>query len=209
MSENPMIRLDEKGLVPTIAQDANTGEVLMLAYMNPSSLERTLESGDVWFYSRSRGNLWKKGETSGNHLHVQSVTLDCDRDAILLKVIPDGPACHTKNTTCFFTPVEEPPQFEQSLSGPNILEELFCIIQERKKDMPEENYTTKLFQDGVDRICQKVIEEAGETAIAGVQGNNTQLAKEAADLIYHLFVLLSALDAEPEDIWTQLRERRR
>ena len=203
-----MIKLDDKGLVPAIAQDATTGDVLMLGYMSPGSLKRTLEGGDVWFYSRSREDLWHKGEISGNYLHVKSAALDCDGDAILLKVDPDGPACHTGNATCFFTSLDEPPDFTSSDAGSGILDELFAVVQDRKNEMPEGSYTADLLREGADRISQKVIEEAGETAIAGVKGDKEQLAREAADLLYHLLVLLSASGATPEEVWAQLRERR-
>ena len=203
-----MIKLDDKGLVPAIAQDANTGEVIMLGYVSPGSLKRTLEGGDVWFYSRSRSDLWHKGETSGNYMHLVSAHLDCDGDAILLKVEPDGPICHTGNATCFFTPLEDLPEFASTDSGPGILEELFAVIQERKRDMPEGSYTAELFMKGSERISQKVIEEAGETALAGAKGDREHLVREAADLLYHVLVLLSATGATPEDVWAQLRERR-
>ena len=203
-----MIKLDDKGLVPAIAQDANTGEVIMLGYVSPGSLKRTLEGGDVWFYSRSRSDLWHKGEVSGNSLRLKSASVDCDGDAILLKVEPDGPICHTGNATCFFTPLEDLPEFASTDSGPGILEELFAVIQERKRDMPEGSYTAELFMKGSERISQKVIEEAGETALAGAKGDREHLVREAADLLYHVLVLLSATGATPEDVWAQLRERR-
>ena len=203
------INLDDKGLVPAIAQDANTGDVLMLGYMSPGSVKRTLEGGDVWFYSRSRADLWHKGEISGNYLHLKSASIDCDGDAVLLKVDPDGPACHTSNRTCFFTALDEVPEFESRDFGPGILEELFALVQDRKREMPEGSYTTELFRAGVDRISQKVIEEAGETAIAGVKEDGSRLAEEVADLLYHTLVLISAAGAKPEDIWAKLRERRK
>ena len=204
-----MIQLDDKGLVPAIAQDAKTGEVLMLGYMNPSSLKRTLEGGDVWFYSRSRSDLWHKGEVSGNYMHLKSASVDCDGDAILLQVEPDGPACHTRNATCFFTSVDQLPEFARSERGPGIVEELFAVIQDRKRDLPEDSYTARLFREGTDRISQKVVEEAGETAIAGVKGETGQVVSEAADLLYHTLVLLSASGATAEDLWEQLRQRRK
>ena len=204
-----MIRLDEKGLVPAIAQDANTGEVLTLGYVSAGSLRRTLEGGDVWFYSRSRSELWHKGEVSGNYLHVRSVSVDCDGDALLLKVDPDGPACHTGNTTCFFTPVDELPDFQPADSGPGVLEELFAVIQDRKTADPEESYTARLLAAGADRISKKVVEEAGEAAIEGVKGDKVRLAEEAADLVYHTLVLLAAVGGKPEDVWEQLRLRRK
>jgi len=203
-----MIQLDERGLVPAIVQHALTGQVLMLGWVNPASLTRTLESGDVWFYSRSRDELWHKGETSGNYMRFKSASVDCDGDAILLQVEPDGPACHTGQATCFFTPLEEFPEFGRSKKGSGIIEELFAVIQERKQDMPEDSYTARLFREGTARISQKVVEEAGETAIAGATGAREQLVEEAADLLYHTLVLLSASDARPEEVWEELRKRR-
>ena len=204
-----MIQLDEKGLVPAIAQNAATGEVIMLGYMSPGSLKRTLEGGDVWFYSRSRSDLWHKGEVSGNYMRVKSAAIDCDGDTVLLQVDPDGPICHTGNQTCFFTSVDELPDFEHSDKGPGIIEELFAVIQDRKREMPKGSYTAQLFKEGADRIAQKVIEEAGETAIAAVKSDKDQLVREVADLMYHTLVLLAASGAAPEDVWAQLRERRK
>lgn len=208
-TEGPRVRLDEKGLVPAIAQNATTGEVIMLGYMSPGALKRTLEGGDVWFYSRSRADLWHKGEVSGNYMHVKSASLDCDGDVILLKVEPDGPICHTGKPTCFFTPISELPEFVHPDRGPGVLEELFALVQDRKRQMPEGSYTTRLFREGVDRIAQKVIEEAGEAAIAGVKGDGQQLVRELADLLYHSLVLLSAAGVKPEDVWQELRQRRK
>jgi phosphoribosyl-ATP pyrophosphohydrolase/phosphoribosyl-AMP cyclohydrolase len=202
------IQLDERGLAPAICQDANTGEVLMLAYVNPGALKRTLEGGEVWFYSRSRADLWHKGEVSGNYMRLKSATMDCDGDAIVLKVEPDGPICHTGNPTCFFTPFDQLPDFDHADKGPGVLEELFSVIQDRKQDMPDDSYTAKLFKDGVERIAQKVIEEAGEVAIAGVTGDRDHVVRETSDLLYHSLVLLSALGATPEDVWRELRDRR-
>jgi len=204
-----MIRLDEKGLVPAIAQNANTGEVLTLGYVSAESLKRTFDSGQVWFYSRSRSELWHKGEVSGNYMHVQSISVDCDNDTLLLKVDPDGPACHTGNTTCFSTHIDEIPNFQRSDKGEGVLEELFAIIQDRKTTDPDDSYTALLMKAGVDRISQKVIEEAGEAAIEGVKGDKTRFAEETADLIYHILVLLAAMGGKPEDVWKQLRLRRK
>ncbi|MYC05860.1 MAG: bifunctional phosphoribosyl-AMP cyclohydrolase/phosphoribosyl-ATP diphosphatase HisIE [Chloroflexi bacterium] len=203
----PLVKLDGRGLVPAIAQNVNTGEVLMLGYMNPGSLKRTLEGGEVWFFSRSRSDLWHKGEVSGNYMHVKSATIDCDGDALLLQVEPDGPICHTGVPSCFFTPIDEFPEFYRDETGPGVLEDLFALIQDRKHEMPEGSYTTSLFSGGADRIAQKVIEEAGETAIAGVKGEADHLAEEMADMFYHALVLLSASGARPEDVWEALRER--
>ena len=205
----PVVALDDRGLAPAIVQHAETGDVLMLAYVSPASLARTLEGGTVWFYSRSRSELWHKGETSGAYLRLRSASVDCDGDAILLKVVPDGPACHTGNETCFFTPLEGEPDYSPSDSGSGILDELFSVIQERKRDMPEGSYTAELLREGADRVSQKVIEEAGETAIAGVKGDAEHLAEEAADLLYHTLVLLAATGTTAEQVWASLRKRRR
>ena len=203
------IKLDDKGLVPAVAQNAETKEVIMLGYMSVGAVKRTLEGGDVWFYSRSRADLWHKGEISGNHMHVKSASIDCDGDVILLLVDPDGPICHTGNLTCFFTPLVQVPKCESVDEGPGILDELFSVIQDRKRDMPQGSYTTELLEGGVDRIGQKVIEEAGESVIAGGKMDKDALAREAADLLYHLLVMLSANGGKPEDIYTHLRDRRR
>ena len=204
-----MIQLDEKGLVSAIVQDDATGRVLMLGYMNPESLERTLSGENVWFYSRSRSELWLKGDTSGNFLKVKSLHLDCDGDAILVKADPIGPTCHTGEESCFFTPLTQMTEVATRDRGPGITDELFALIQSRKDEMPEGSYTTALFEQGASRIAQKVIEEAGETAIAGVTGNREALASEAADMIYHTLVLMAAEGVTPEDVWAKLRERRR
>lgn len=203
------VKLNEQGLVPAIAQDINTGQVLMMGYMNPGSLKRTVEGIQVWFYSRSREDLWHKGEVSGNYLNLREAWLDCDGDTILLKVEPDGPACHTGNTSCFFTAMEGlPDEYEVTESGPGILDELFGVIRDRQREQPEDSYTAKLLQEGAGRIAQKVIEEAGETAIAAVQGDNEDLPKEVADLLYHSMVLLAAAGVPPKAVWEELKNRR-
>jgi phosphoribosyl-AMP cyclohydrolase / phosphoribosyl-ATP pyrophosphohydrolase len=204
------IKLNEKGLVPAIAQDANTGQVLMLGYMNPGSLKRTVEGGQVWFYSRSQEDLWHKGEVSGNYLNLREAWVDCDADTILLKVQPDGPTCHTGETSCFFTQMEElPEEYQITESGSGILDELFAVIRDRQREQPEGSYTTKLLQEGVARIAQKVIEEAGETAIAAVKGDPESLSAEVADLMYHSLVLLAASGVKPSAVWEELRKRRK
>ena len=204
------LKLNEQGLVPAIAQDINTGQVLMLGYMNAGSLKRTLEGTQVWFYSRSREDLWHKGEVSGNYLNLREAYVDCDADTLLLKVEPDGPTCHTGKTSCFFTPLEEMPEsFQHTDAGSGILEELFALVQDRKREMPEGSYTADLFQAGTGRIAQKVIEEAGESAIAAAQDDTENLPGEVADLLYHVLVLLAATGTTPEQVWRELRERRR
>ena len=204
----PSVLLDDKGLAPAICQNIETGEVLMLGYVSPGALKRTLEGGEVWFYSRSRSDLWHKGEVSGNYMRIRSASVDCDGDVILLRVVPDGPICHTGEPTCFFTPLEDMPDFEAPEKGPGILEELFSVIQDRKEAMPEGSYTTRLFEEGADRIAQKVVEEAGEVAIAGVKGEREQTAAELADLLYHSLALMAAVGVRPEEVWSELRQRR-
>ncbi|MBI2873005.1 MAG: bifunctional phosphoribosyl-AMP cyclohydrolase/phosphoribosyl-ATP diphosphatase HisIE [Chloroflexi bacterium] len=203
------VKLDPSGLVPAVCQDAKTGHVLTLAYMDADALRRTLEEREVWFYSRSRQELWHKGETSGNVLRLKAVSVDCDGDALLLQVEPAGPACHTGNQTCFFTPLEQEPGYERAEAGPGILQELFAVIQSRKREMPTGSYTTRLFQEGRSRIAQKVIEEAGETALAAAQGDIAHLPAELADLLYHALVLLADAGLNPEEVWAELRKRRK
>ena len=203
------VKLNEQGLLPAIAQDANTGQVLMLGYMNPGSLKRTVEGTQVWFYSRSREDLWHKGEMSGNYLNLKEAWLDCDNDTILLKVDPDGPTCHTGETSCFFNLLEGlPEEYEATETGPAILSEIYAVIQDRQREMPQGSYTTKLLEDGVARIAQKVIEEAGETAIAGAINDTEGLPGEVADLLYHTLVLMAATGVKPQQVWDVLRERR-
>ncbi|MFQ5860311.1 MAG: bifunctional phosphoribosyl-AMP cyclohydrolase/phosphoribosyl-ATP diphosphatase HisIE [Dehalococcoidia bacterium] len=204
------MKLDEQGLIPAIAQDAETGQVLMLGYVSPSSLKRTLEGGEVWFYSRSRQELWHKGEVSGNFLRLREALVDCDGDALLLKVEPTGPACHTGERSCFFTPLKEMPQeFQRAEQGPGILGELFVVIQERQREMPQGSYTADLLRQGMPAIAQKVIEEAGEVTIAALQGDREHLPSEMADLVYHSLVLMAAAGVSPEQVWEELRQRRR
>lgn len=204
------IKLNEQGLVPAIAQDANTGQVLMLGYMNPGSLKRTFEGNQVWFYSRSREDLWHKGEVSGNYLNLKEAYVDCDTDTILLRVDPDGPTCHTGEVSCFFTKLEgQPDSYQRAELGSGVLDELFGVIQQRKRDLPEGSYTTKLFNEGVGRIAQKVVEEAGESAIAASQGRTEELPGEIADLLYHALVLLAASDVSPRQVWEELGKRRK
>ena len=204
------VKLSEQGLLPAIAQDATNGEVLRMGYMNQGSLKRTVEGVQVWFYSRSREDLWHKGEVSGNYLNLKEAYLDCDADTILLKVDPDGPACHTGEVSCFFNKLEGlPDEYEQTDSGPSVLGELFALIKDRQQEMPEGSYTTSLFQEGVARIAQKVIEEAGETAIAAATNDTENLPGEVADLLYHTLVLLAATGVQPEAVYERLRERRK
>lgn len=207
-AENARIKLDAQGLVAAICQDESTGETLMVAYMNPEALARTLESGDMHFYSRSRQALWRKGETSGAFLRVVSAQADCDGDALLFKVRPEGPACHTGARSCFFTPLPESPEFERAESGSGVLSELFQVIRQRQAERPPGSYTTSLFESGTTRIAQKVAEEGAEAALAAATKDAANLPGEVADLFYHALVLLADAGLSPEDVWAELRKRR-
>ncbi len=205
------IQLNDRGLVPAIAQDANSGKVLMVAHMDQEALKRTLETGQAWFFSRSRNELWHKGESSGSYLNVVEVRPDCDGDVILLRVEPTGPACHTGNETCFYQEFDgsdwtvdpSPITIGVALAG------LDTVIAERKREMPESSYTADLFRQGRERIAQKVIEEAGETALAASAGASERTTTEAADLLYHLAVLLADSGIGFEDVAAELIQRRR
>ncbi len=205
-----MLKFDDKGLVPVVVQDASTGQVLTLAYMNDEALKRTLAGPDVWFYSRSRGTLWHKGETSGNFLRRREVIADCDSDAVLVKVEPTGPACHTGKTTCFHTPLGDthPPVSPPSSHGVGAIAELAEVIADRRANPTPGSYTSKLFADGTTRIAQKVVEEAGETALAAVT-DKSSLASEVADLLYHTIVLLESAGVPVDDVWQELGRRRK
>ena len=202
------ILLDGQGLVPAICQDATTGQVLMMAYMNPESVKRTLAGGDVVFYSRSREELWHKGATSGSYLHVVDAQADCDGDVLLLRVRADGPACHTGQASCFLTPLTQEPAYLHDALGPGILQELFQVIRQRQQERPSGSYTTGLFQAGTSRIAQKVAEEASEVAIAAATHDIANLPGEVADLLYHTLVLLADAGVMPEAVWAELRKRR-
>jgi phosphoribosyl-ATP pyrophosphohydrolase/phosphoribosyl-AMP cyclohydrolase len=192
---------DSRGLIPAVVQDANTRRVLMVAYMNRESLEKTKKEGQVHFWSRSRGELWHKGATSGNTMNVVRMVADCDRDCLLLEVQPAGPACHTGATSCFEAP-DRP-------SLADVLGELKAVIRERKKKRPEGSYTAKLFDGGIDRITKKLGEEAVEVVIAGKNQDREELARESADLLYHLLVLWEQCDLAPEAVAAELQSRRR
>lgn len=185
MIEN--LQFDEKGLITTVVQDAQTKEVLTVAYMNKESLKRTLTTGETWFYSRSRQELWHKGETSGNTQKVIAIRADCDQDALIVEVLPVGPACHNGTTSCFTEILKEKSANVGSL---DIITELRSVIQNREKEMPEGAYTTYLFNEGIDKICKKIGEEATEVVIASKNRDVEELKWETADLIYHLLVLL-------------------
>ncbi len=187
------------GLVPAIIQDSETRRVLMLGYMNEESLAKTQESGLVTFFSRSRQTLWTKGETSGNYLHVVDIKSDCDHDTLLISARPDGPTCHTGTDTCWGEKNEANPLL--------FMTELQDFIEKRHEEMPEGSYTTSLFKDGINRMAQKVGEEALETVIEATNGTNERIVYEGADMLYHLIVLLTSKGLRIEDLATELRQR--
>ena len=197
------VKFDDCGLVPAIVQDVHTREVLTLAYMNRQSLARTIETGQTWFWSRSRNELWHKGETSGNTQDVVSLASDCDDDAIVVLVNPAGPACHTGARSCFAVEREG----EEHTGG--LLDELYALIQQRQRERPEGSYTTYLFDKGLDKILKKVGEESAETIIAAKNDDAKQLVAETADLLYHLLVMLVARNINLDDVRDELAQRRK
>ncbi|WP_410513048.1 bifunctional phosphoribosyl-AMP cyclohydrolase/phosphoribosyl-ATP diphosphatase HisIE [Paenibacillus sp. BR2-3] len=208
------IRWNEGGLLPAIVQDAASKEVLMMAYMNPESLRLSLESGQTWFWSRSRNELWHKGGTSGNTQAITSIHYDCDSDTLLVKVNPEGPACHTGATSCFFREIPlEGKQAEEAGAKAAygerfaVLGELERVIAEREAERPEGAYTTYLFDKGVDKILKKVGEEASETIIAAKNKDNAELRLEISDLMYHLLVLLQERKLPLDEIMAELSAR--
>lgn len=186
------------GLIPTVIQDVNTNKVLMLGYMNEESLKITEEIGKVTFFSRSKNRLWTKGEESGNFLNVVSITPDCDNDTLLIKVHPNGPVCHTGADTCWN---------EENKTDISFLAYLQDFITKRHTEMPEGSYTTSLFQKGINRMAQKVGEEAVETVIEAVNGTDEGFLYEASDMIYHLIVLLTSKGYSLSDIAKELEKR--
>ena len=199
------VKFDRDGLVPAVVQDVASGEVLMVAYMNRESLVKTLETGQTHFWSRSRQQLWRKGETSGNTQAVKSIALDCDGDTLLVRAEQTGVACHTGNRSCFFRELN---QSSEPIAGfAQVTGELARVIHDRKEKMPEGSYTTKLFSSGVDRILKKVGEEAGEVIIAAKNHNKGEIAWEVSDLFYHLLVLLEQEGVSLEDVAKELQGR--
>lgn len=186
------------GLIPAIVQDNETNKVLMLGFMNEEAYKKTKESGKVTFFSRTRNCLWVKGETSGNFLQVASIMIDCDNDTLLIKANPAGPVCHTGADTCFG---------EKNTEDIMFLKYLQNFIERRRQEMPEGSYTTSLFQKGVNRMAQKVGEEAVETVIEATNGTEDGFIYEASDLIYHLIVLLTSKGLRLEDLARELKKR--
>lgn len=188
-----------KGLVPAIIQDYRTKNVLMLGFMNKEAYDKTIATDKVTFYSRSRDCLWTKGETSGNFLKVVSIHNDCDNDTLLIKVLPEGPVCHTGTDTCWGE--------ENKINPLSFLTELQDFIEKRHEEMPEGSYTTSLFKDGINRMAQKVGEEALEAVIEAVNGTDDRLVYEISDMFYHLIVLLISKGLRIEDIAEELQKR--
>lgn len=196
------LKFDEKGLIPAVVVDSITKKVLTVAYMNRESIEITIEKGLTCFYSRSRNELWLKGETSGNYQHVVSITADCDNDALVVVVEKDGPACHTGTDSCFTKPVYQSEELHEfSLEG------LYELLVGRKNDKPEGSYTTYLFEKGIDKILKKVGEECTEVIIGGKAGDKAETVYEIADLAYHVMVLMVEMGISVEDIHRELASR--
>ena len=196
------LKFDEKGLIPAIVQDHYTKEVLTLAYMNKESLAITIDERRTCFWSRSRQELWRKGDTSGNVQHVVSITADCDGDALVVEVVKDGPACHTGSESCFFNEIylsEELKQFSY--------EGLYHLIEGRKTDPKEGSYTTYLFNKGLEKILKKVGEESTEVIIAGCKRDKEETVYEISDLAYHVMVLMIELGISIEDVTRELEKR--
>ncbi len=195
------LKFDDRGLIPAIVQDASTREVLTLAYMSRESLARTIETRETWFWSRSRNELWHKGETSGNTQQVVDLVADCDGDAIVVLVTPAGPACHTGARSCFDLKQDE------DLAG--VLTQLYALVESRERERPDGSYTTYLFDQGIDKILKKIGEESAETIIAAKNEETKPLVSEVSDLIYHLLVLLVARGVSLDQISEELVLRRK
>ena len=196
------LKFDERGLIPAVVVDSITREVLTVAYMNKESLKISMEKGLTCFYSRSRNELWLKGETSGNYQHIVSITADCDKDALTVVVEKDGPACHTGTNSCFTNPVYQSDELHQFT-----LEGLYGLLLERKAKMPEGSYTTYLFEKGIDKILKRVGEECTEVIIAGKADDKRETVYEIADLAYHVMVLMCEMGISVEDVHRELASR--
>ncbi|MGN0492258.1 MAG: bifunctional phosphoribosyl-AMP cyclohydrolase/phosphoribosyl-ATP diphosphatase HisIE [Acutalibacteraceae bacterium] len=196
------LKFDENGLIPAVVVDAHSKKVLTVAYMNKESLKISMEKELTCFYSRSRKELWLKGETSGNYQHIVSITADCDKDALTVVVEKEGPACHTGTDSCFTNPVfKSENRAEFSMDG------LYELLEGRKKEMPEGSYTTYLFQKGIDKILKKVGEESTEVIIAGKAGDKKETIYEIADLAYHVMVMMVEMGISVDDVRKELASR--
>lgn len=201
------LKWDDQGLIPAIVQDAVSKEVLMLAYMNEESLERSIESGETWFWSRSRQELWHKGATSGHTQHIREIRYDCDKDTLLVLVEPQGAACHTGQYSCFYRRLDAPVEPVAKADRYAILNELEAVIASREAERPEGAYTTYLFDKGVDKILKKIGEEAGEVIIAAKNRDHDELSWEASDLLFHLLVLLREQKLPLDRVLSELEAR--
>ena len=201
MFDTDKLKYDSRGLIPAIVTDAESGKVLMLAYMNRESLEISLREGYTCFWSRSRGELWRKGETSGNRQRIVSVTADCDADTLLVSVVKSGPACHTGAESCFFNGICDSGERPFSVDG------LYELLLGRKSERPEGSYTTYLFEKGRDKILKKVGEECTEVIIAGKADDMAEAVYELADLAYHALVLMADMGITPGDVRAELAKR--
>ena len=213
------VKFSEQGLIPAVVQDARTLELLTLAYMNEESLRRTIQTRETWFWSRSRKELWHKGEKSGHTQRVVELKLDCDQDAIVVLVEPAGPACHTGKQTCFHNALEyegqnsPPRQSTQTAGGApvadlgGLLNQLYVLIQSRRRERPKDSYTTYLFDEGLDKILKKLGEESAETIIAAKNEDHKGLIAEVSDLVYHLLVLLVERGVSLDEIRLELAQR--
>ena len=201
------LSFSKDGLLPVVVQHHRSGEVLMVGFANREAVQKTLETGHGWFFSRSRQRLWEKGETSGHYLDLKGLRVDCDADALIYLCEPHGPTCHTGERSCFFQTLDEIPAGETSGEAAAIL---FTTIEQRKQQAePGSSYVARLFSEGVDRIAKKVGEEATEVVIAAKNADRAELAHEIADLWFHTFILLAQQGMTPEDVWDELRGRRR
>ncbi|MGM8212524.1 bifunctional phosphoribosyl-AMP cyclohydrolase/phosphoribosyl-ATP diphosphatase HisIE [Virgibacillus sp. W0430] len=198
----PDLTFDGNGLIPAVVQDDVTGKVLMLAYMNKEAIQKTIETKETWFYSRSRNELWNKGATSGNKQYVKSLAADCDKDSLLITVSPAGPACHTGKTSCFFNAV-----YNAKESSRDVIHDIIGIIQERKEEPVADSYTNYLFREGIDKVLKKVGEEASEVIIGAKNNDKEEVKWEIADLIYHTLVLMNIMDVSLSDIKDVLYKR--
>ena len=201
------LHFGESGLLPVVVQHHLSGQVLMVGFANREAVERTLETRHAWFFSRSRQRLWEKGETSGNYLDLRGLRLDCDADALIYLCEPHGPTCHTGQPSCFFETLDEVPAGETNGEAASVLWQTIRARQQQAD--PSSSYVARLLAEGVDRIGKKIGEEATEVVIAAKNGDRAELAHEVADLWFHTFVLLAQQGMTPEDVWAELRGRRR
>jgi phosphoribosyl-AMP cyclohydrolase / phosphoribosyl-ATP pyrophosphohydrolase len=207
LADYSVLRFNEQGLIPAIVQDVATGRVLMLAYMNREALERTLATGLVHYWSRSRAQLWQKGETSGHIQHLRDLRYDCDADTLLVIVEQEGAACHTGEPSCFFQRFAETSEPMQLPASAGLLQQIYAVVQERKRRAPQESYVASLMARGQDHVLKKVIEEAAEVLMASKDGRREAIVYEMADLWFHAIVALGWHDISPQEVLQELQRR--